>query len=271
MIYKNTDLAKWGVGKGAPLSSLEADTNVWDLVQRIDALQENPVLPAEISGFAVEGRRLTVTMSDGRSFGPFALPIAAFRWRADWAPATTYVDLDVVRVADVGVYLVLQSHASAATFDPNAMGEDAGALYHQVFGAAGTGAPAAPMDDAYDIGFFLPGAIPATGAIVFSYLATRPLYMLAWLQGSQLRLAEPATTETIVFSVRKNGVEIGTFQFAPGVFDGTQAVIMSWPGDADIPLAIGDQLTIVSPWIADATAAGLSMTIKAHKDLEPAA
>ena len=109
----------WGVGKGGNLLPAEVDANFYELAQQIAALGAGPA-PAEIDEITLVGSQLTITLSDARIFGPFTLPIGGFAWRGEWTSSTAYAVRDVVSVAGVGVYLVLQAHSSAGVFDAGA-------------------------------------------------------------------------------------------------------------------------------------------------------
>ena len=79
--FRTRDDARWGAGKGANLNPVEVDENFWDLLQRLQAVEENPAQPLQIGNITVSGNRMTITLSDGvTSFGPFTLPQAAFRF-----------------------------------------------------------------------------------------------------------------------------------------------------------------------------------------------
>jgi hypothetical protein len=54
-------------------------------------------------------------------------------FRDEWAALTFYNENDLVTVANLGLYLVLQSHTSDASFDPDAS-NTAGDYYQLVFG-----------------------------------------------------------------------------------------------------------------------------------------
>jgi hypothetical protein len=112
-------LGAWGAGKGANLAPNEVDSNFWSLAQEIFALQNNPAVPNGIATITVSGTQMTITLHDGTVLGPYTLPVLTFRWRGEWQASTGYAVLDVVTVANTGIYLVEIAHTSAATFDPN--------------------------------------------------------------------------------------------------------------------------------------------------------
>jgi hypothetical protein len=59
IVYRNTDLTRWGTGKGARLTSLEGDLNLWQITQRVTELENNPILPVELEAIDVTGNLMT--------------------------------------------------------------------------------------------------------------------------------------------------------------------------------------------------------------------
>lgn len=122
LTFRTTDGSRWGAGKGSNLSATEVDLNFWELLQLIQALPDLPDL-VEISNITASGSQMTIHLSDG-STRVVTMPTATFRYRGNWAAATAYTKLDLVRVldaiddADNGLYLITVNHTSAATFDP---------------------------------------------------------------------------------------------------------------------------------------------------------
>jgi hypothetical protein len=130
-------LGAWGAGKGANLEASEVDTNFWNLAEAIYALQANPAVPNGIATITVSGTQMTITLHDGTVLGPYTLPVLTFRWRDEWAPLTTYAELDVVKVTGGpggGIYMVQVGHTSAATFD-NTLQIGGVVVYLQLFGS----------------------------------------------------------------------------------------------------------------------------------------
>jgi hypothetical protein len=112
-------LGPWGAGKGANLLPDEVDSNFWALAQAIFDLQNDPAVPNGIAAITVSGTQMTITLMDGQVLGPYTLPVLTFRWRDEWLPGTIYAALDVVKVTNLGIYMVQIAHTSGATFDPN--------------------------------------------------------------------------------------------------------------------------------------------------------
>ncbi|TIM16290.1 MAG: hypothetical protein E5Y67_03600 [Mesorhizobium sp.] len=77
IVYR-TDGA-WGVGQGYNLTALQVDGNFYDLDQRIQAIEDNPPEPVNISHMTVVGTQWTIYLEDATAFGPFTLPQANFR------------------------------------------------------------------------------------------------------------------------------------------------------------------------------------------------
>lgn len=103
-----------------PLTVLEFDGNFTTLKGMIDYLTDHPLQGVGVSSITQDGTAgpITFHMSDGTARGPFTLPKSNFRYRGDWAALTNYIVGDFFAIADVGLYVVLQTHTSAATFDP---------------------------------------------------------------------------------------------------------------------------------------------------------
>lgn len=108
----------WGAGKGANLTPTEVDNNFWDVHGRVDTLETTPPVPAEIDNIVVSGNALTISLDNGDNYGPFELPRVHYNWMAEWLPTTVYYSNDIVSVAGNGIYLIVEDHTSAATFDP---------------------------------------------------------------------------------------------------------------------------------------------------------
>lgn len=117
LIFRTTDMAKWGAGKGSNLTPSEVDLNFWDHEERITELEDNPPVADQIDNITQDGSTFTIHLQSGATFGPFQLPLATFHWAGDFAEGTSYLELDEIRVGGVGRVLVLQDHDSEAPFD----------------------------------------------------------------------------------------------------------------------------------------------------------
>jgi Protein of unknown function (DUF3168) len=105
----------------------------------------------------------------------------------------------------------------------------------------------------YDIAVYVPGAF--TGGMVCSEInSVRSFTLPASLTGSIATLDTAATADT-VFSITKNGAEIGTVAFAASSATGVFAMA------AAAPFNRGDIFKVIAPLSPDATAAGLSLSL----------
>jgi hypothetical protein len=129
IIYRTT--GPWGPGVGANLTAPQVDGNFYDLSQRVQFIELNPVRPVEIASFTAFGNQLYINMSDGGVQGPITLPEVRWFFRGNWAPGIVYNVDDVVVGTDNAVYLVVRQHTSAAVFDPNA-NDGAGHTYYSL-------------------------------------------------------------------------------------------------------------------------------------------
>lgn len=133
---------------------------------------------------------------------------------------------------------------------------DASFEIKEIVGASGLSASGSPGTytpgsgaAAYDIGCFIAGK-PDAGEVVMRFVAVRAFSLPASLTGSEVD-AGTAATGAAVFSVKKNGTEIGTLTM-PSTFAAATST----------SFAAGDVLSIVGPLSQDATLADISITIK---------
>lgn len=264
--FRTTDGGRWGAaggsGSGGNLTPLQFDENNWELLTRIQALENDPPTAVSIDHFTVIGSQLMIYLTDATTQGPFTLPIAAFRDVGDWTNDTPYFQLDVVSVPHRGLFLVKIGHttpSSPAEFDPDAIDTDSGSdtfgdkLYQQMFG-----------EDVYiyDIGFFMPGTPGIgieTGAEMFAFMFDRTVIMNTDLEGSLIKL-KVACTADISIPLYKNATLIGTADIDAG------ETVGSYTFAADVEFDEGDVFACLIPSTGiDATAKGLKMTIRANR------
>lgn len=252
IIYRND--GPWGAGKGSLLTASEVDFNFFDLVERVAGLEESGIQPNEIYMIDVVDNAMVITMEDLTTFGPFPLPIAAFRWTDEYTPLFDYEVYDLFTAED-GMYMVRVAHTAATEFDPGESNTE-GDFYQLIF----------PYPTTLDVGFFFPGA-PGYGIAVdeamFTYLSTRDFYFEATLPLS-LAVLRYDTTDELVFSICKNDTEIGTVTFAAAAFEGT------FDFADPVQFNAGDLLRVIrapgdSELDLDATARDLAVTFRATK------
>lgn len=107
------------------------------------------------------------------------------------------------------------------------------------------------VGDKVDVGIFVQGR-PQDAELVLQHVFTGAATFSASLTGSRAK-AVAASTGTVAFSVKKNGVEFGTITFtasSTGVFAGSAA-----------SFAAGDILSITAPASRDATLSDISITL----------
>ena len=210
--YRTDDNAQWGAGLGRDLDAPEIDQNFYDVEMRLEAVEQNPVLPNEIESIGVDGNRMTITMADHTVFGPYVLPQAAFRFTGVFQPNHDYRLYDFL-VANDGLYLVLHDFTSGDAF---VFGADAQGPFYQFI---------LPFPSNYDIAFFYPGPPGlgiADGAAMFAFRASArtPFYLSAGLADASAGLAV-APTAAVSFPIYKDATQIGTLEFAAGSTAGT--------------------------------------------------
>ncbi|HVL73101.1 MAG TPA: hypothetical protein VM434_14630 [Beijerinckiaceae bacterium] len=104
----------------------------------------------------------------------------------------------------------------------------------------------------YDLGLFIPGQ-PPPGALVFQFVFPRAVSFAAAFAGSAGR-AGVAATAPAALTIRKNGANIGTIEFATG------APAATFTGAAT-SFSVGDTIELLAPAPQDATLADLSLSL----------
>lgn len=132
ILYVSTDGAKWGSGLGRRLTVSEHDNNNWQIVERLVALEGATAVG--ITGFTTTGPTgspgtlFTVEMSDGSSFGPYALPVAVLNSRGEYTGGASFAPNDTFYI-NASLYIVNYAHVSATAFNANA-NDGAGHYYY---------------------------------------------------------------------------------------------------------------------------------------------
>ena len=127
IIYRTS--GPWGPGKGINLLAGEVDGNFYTVDTRIGAIEGTIPTLTSIVGFTVSGNSFYVHLSNGTAQGPFVLPQTTWNFVGPWQANTHYTVNDVLNASDGGVYMVLASHNSAASFNPGA-NDAAGTAYY---------------------------------------------------------------------------------------------------------------------------------------------
>lgn len=296
--FRTTDTGRWGAGKGSNLTAAEIDINLWNLAQAIVALQENPPTANNISAITVSGMYMTITLTDGSTIGPLALPVLQWRWRGEWVASTAYAALDGFIVTSQGLYTVNADHTSAATFDEGAVDSNGNALYNKLFGFSGlSGATLADLTDValssptgadvlvydgsaakwrnqrpkYVIGVYAPGVLTAGQVILyhrFTKAVTVPANFGAYLGHSSQAGGSAAATSSTVIGVSKalaaspnSFTSAGTITIAAGTVTPTFA---SASGLA-VSFAQGDVLQLTGTATPDPTFADFYATLVGYE------
>jgi len=99
--------------------------------------------------------------------------------------------------------------------------------------------------------------VPGAAAKITGVLFSRREVILAGAAGSRAR-ADVAATASATFTMLKNGVSFGTFNFAAAASTAT------FTAATDTIFDVGDRLTITAPSPADATLADVFVTLRAR-------
>ncbi len=255
--YRTT--GTWGAGKGSPLTSVEVDLNFWDFQQQINALIADPLEPNQIASFSLSGRLLSVVMANGTVFGPYALPVATFRDRGDWAASTAYLAFDFFKVPLLGLYLALENFTSGLVFDANAVNVGGEPLLRKLIGQVD--------ETTQKIAFNWIGPFPSDRSVLFTYQTDDAIIISSDAPGITM-LGVAASANDLSFPIEHNGAVVGSLEFLAGVGGGAAG---SQQGEVlfnyDVILDPLDFLTVHAPVsVTDTTAARLSLTITAIKN-----
>lgn len=110
----------------------------------------------------------------------------------------------------------------------------------------------------YDVGMSVAGK-PEANKTVAMLVMVRPTVLNAAFAGSRAA-CDVTATAAATFVVKLNGVQVGTFVFAPASTTAT----FTGPAE-DLLCGVGDRLTITSPATADATLSYVSATLMGHQ------
>ncbi len=209
----------------------------------------NKGTPNGYAGLGSDGKVPMAQLPPALAAAPGTVDFTPYQQKIEKGAASGYASLD------------------AATKVPVAQVPDLSATYQVVTGKgaangyAGLDAtgkvPNAQLPDyaaqLYLVHAFVPGR-PANGALVTAILPSVAAHFAAALTGSRAKAGVAATAST-VFSVKKNGTQVGTITFGVGGTAGTFAAA------AQIDLTTADELTVEAPAAADATLADIRITL----------
>lgn len=178
-----------------------------------------------------------------------------------WTATTALHYGEIFSVADVGVFLVLRDHTSAALFDPDAEDGSSNALYLKIFKAV--------ESEIANIQFQFVGFPPSDGSAVMVYIQDddRDLFFEEDFPGSLVHL-NSSCSDTLSWRLFYGAVEIGTITFQPG------ELLDDGIGQFGTITGVGGRipnsglLKLIGPDIVDDTAEFLTMALRG-KYLEP--
>jgi hypothetical protein len=314
--FRTTDNARWGAGKGGDLDPVEVDMNFWDILARLTAVEADPPDAVGIDHLTVTDNTFTVFLTSGATQGPFTLPSAKFTVVA-WTPLTlfapntfvteagnTYLVLlshtsaasfdpnandgaghefygllpfpaqpilhfldggwtattelhygEIFSVPDVGVFLVLRDHTSAATFDPDAVDGSNNPMYEKLFNAI--------ESEIANIQFQFAGTPPSDGSTIMVYIQDddRDLVFGVDFIGSFAHL-EVACTVALSYLLKHGTSTIGTITFSPGeLLDGAAGQFGTITGTGGL-IPNGELLKLIGPNVSDTTAQFMTMALR---------
>ena len=253
IIYRTT--GPWGAGKGANLTKEEVDGNFFDLDQRITTAVENAPQPVSVDHTEMIGSTFTVHLTNGQVDGPFEIPFATLTSRGFWGPGVEYNRLDYFFYGGVG-YIVMVTHQSPPSFDPT----------YEVDGIPVYAVAIPAPDQIYDLGFFNRGLVGGGEALLFRWVATRPIRFATTQHDSQAAVAiafadalvPPASLALVHIPAGGGAAE----QFGTITFDQLATVGMV-AFTADRAFNVGDALEVWAPVDQDSAAADLAVTLVA--------
>lgn len=108
----------------------------------------------------------------------------------------------------------------------------------------------------YDLTLWQAGKPDADQVLMKAKLA-RAVTFAANFSGSTAAPADVAATADTVFSINKNGAQVGTATYAAG----STSVTFASTGAAAVSFAVGDVLTVVAPASQDATLSGVAIVL----------
>ena len=102
--------------KGSPLTSEEVDGNFYEIVSRLEALEQRTTQSESIAKVEQKGDQLQVIGTFGSIFGQITLPTLKYTLRGQWLPETSYASQDVV-TRNAKTWVCSTAHTSKAEFD----------------------------------------------------------------------------------------------------------------------------------------------------------
>jgi hypothetical protein len=254
IVYVTT--GAWGAGTGAPNSAAQVDGNFYDVDQRIVELNAALDEGKQIDSISSSPNSMTILFTDGTT-QVIPLPIATLTYVGQWLNSTPYTRGQLISVRGLGMFQVLVDHTTPplpAVFDPNATDGSSNPLYQYWM----------PLYDVnYDAAIFVPGTAQRTaGEVLFQAVAGRTMNLPSGNAHAYAYLdVGIATGTSIILSIQKNRVQIGTITFAVGGLDAGGGKAGSFNIPATVSFAEGDTYAIRVTQSNNAAPSGLSVTL----------
>ncbi len=278
LTYRTSDITRWGGGLGSDLSAVQVDLNFWLLFTAVEGLQALSMgAGIDFINQPADGNLFFIHLTDHRVLGPFVIPTAQWNPRGPWVPFTPYAAYDVVS-NDGSLYLIVIPHTSGATFSPfstDGMGHN---LYNLLLqnpensiplgGTPGqrlvksTISPYALefVSDLIRIQLFIAGQ-PTANEHLIQYVSVDNMTLPIGLVGSAI-YEHIGASGTVIYSLFKNGVSIGSITFTGPSPDG---ISIAFP--AAVSFTAGDVLTMIGPATPDTAQTDISFTLVAELTL----
>jgi hypothetical protein len=279
VVYRTTDLTRWGTGQGSNLTPPQVDINFWILASAIMALQDHSLTNQNlIDYFSVNGDQLYITMANHEVFGPYTLPVAQWNFTGPWAPDTVYAVMDLFTI-DGSLYLVIYPNTSGGSFDETAndghghnfyalvlaQPEDElpnGGEVGQVLTVIDSGSPHGTPLVAWEfitrnLGVYIEG-VPEPSELILQYVSPETMVLPAGLVNSQAYHATAPSTEQ-VYTLERNHVTIGTV-----TFDALSPGSVTFAFGSPVTFNPGDVFSLIAPPHPDPHMVDISFTFVAQ-------
>jgi hypothetical protein len=276
LIYRTTDVTRWGGGLGFDLDATQIDDNFWTLFSAISALEDHQTFAAGIDFITqpTNGNIFYVHLTDHRVLGPFTIPTAKWTPRGTWAATTPYALYDTVGF-NGQLYLVITTHTSGSSFSPLATDGHGNLLYVLILDqptnsiptngtvgqylarAAGSPLSTEWRDYKLRLTVTIPDQPDPDELLVLYAVVDAEMLLPAGLVGSAF-FSKVGTSSNVQYTMYKNGSFIGAINFnGPS----PETITVDFP--ADVTLVEADVLELRAPSAPDTAQADISITLVA--------
>ncbi len=102
--------------KGSPLTAQEVDNNFYEIVSRLEVLEQKTTQGESIAKIEQKGDRLEIIGTYGHLLGQATLPTLQYNVRGKWLPKADYAAQDVV-TREAQTWVCREAHTTAEIFD----------------------------------------------------------------------------------------------------------------------------------------------------------